>query len=243
MGDIMKLSMIACVSVLALAGCTDPATPKPESEVDAIPGFRGAVLSHGTMVASPNRCAFSFLFADVTKQRAPAPIPKPQLPRDPPAPENEAAAKNDPAKLGPDAPSTWRFILSAPDKMAGASFHVSVRGAYAGTAVGPVGTVKIEAGGAAETKELATVASTDGADFPDGGEIYVELKGKVATGDNLMVLTLQLPQPAKPDDQQMLWIDSIDVASDGASCPTYEDAQSQVPERPAFKPAAATPAQ
>jgi hypothetical protein len=231
----MKQTMIACASLLALCGCTKQVGEAP-SGVDAdVAGFRGVVESNGgAIVSSHNRCTVSFLFDDLNKQR----LPKPPAPSKPPAataPANPTPAPSaTPPVLGPDAPRSWRVVLSAPDKLAGAEVAMVVRGAYDGS-VGPVGSASIAFGGKTESKEFVAAAPAEPDAAPFGGDKFeLELKAPAAAGDNTIIITLQLAPAAKPDDEQHLQVFSLDLVAGDKSCPPPEAGQAQpIPAEPA----------
>jgi hypothetical protein len=116
-------SAVALCSVLS-AGCS----PKPASE-PAAGGYDGATRSIGAMVASPSRCAFSFIYDDFITERAEG---------------GQASQKK---------PNVRDAILRGPMHIAGAPVTVIVRGTYSGDA-GPIGTLLVEYGDAQAKTEL-----------------------------------------------------------------------------------------
>jgi len=121
---------LAILCLASLAGCSAKSSPLPPSK-PATGGYEGATRSIGAMVASPNRCAFSFVYDNFVTQRL------------------------DNGLTSPNRPNVRDAILRGPMHIAGASVKVTVRGAYLGDA-GPIGTLLLEYGNARTKLELVS---------------------------------------------------------------------------------------
>jgi hypothetical protein len=113
---------------VAFAGCSP--TPAPAPTTATTGGYDGATRSVGAMVASPNRCAFSFIYDDFITERSET---------------SQSQMK----------PNTRDAVLRGPLHIAGAPVAILVRGAYFGDA-GPIGTLLLEYGGAQTKTELSS---------------------------------------------------------------------------------------
>ena len=125
--------LIAVLGMSAL-GCS----PAPQPPVNPAPGagaggYDGATKSMGSMVASPNRCAFSFIYDGFVTE----------------------ASKD---KKDVQKPNVRDAVLRGPSHIANAPVKMFVRGAFFGDA-GPVGTVSLQYGDATTKVDLMSDGS------------------------------------------------------------------------------------
>jgi hypothetical protein len=121
---------LAVLCAASGSGCSPQPTPQPTTNA-ATGGYDGAVRSTGAMVASPNRCAFAFIYDDFITERRESGQPSPTM------------------------PNIRDATLRGPVHIAGASVNVTVRGAYSGDA-GPIGTLLVEYGDVQSKIELSS---------------------------------------------------------------------------------------
>lgn len=117
---------LACAA--ALVGCMPPPAP-PAGAGPGAGGYDGATRSIGAMVASPNRCQFTFLYDTFVTQRLES------------------------GQTSPAMPNSRDAVLRAPQHVAGGAVTVVVKGAASGDA-GPIGTLSVDYGATHSTTEL-----------------------------------------------------------------------------------------
>jgi hypothetical protein len=122
---------VAVLCSASLAGCMAKQGAPSTANPPRTGGYDGAIRSIGAMVASPNRCAFSFVYDDFLTQRMES------------------------GQASPNRPNSRAAILRGPMHIAGASVKVAVRGAFVGD-VGPIGTLLLEYGNAQTKVELVS---------------------------------------------------------------------------------------
>jgi hypothetical protein len=249
LGDFMKSAIVsgAVIGALILCGCSGPGTPEKQalaesssaSSAPPIIGFLGATEGSGIMLSSFERCTFTFVRIGLQRQR-----PRASQSAKPEQPEQNAPAppaNGSPIKHDLDGPRSANFSLNAPAQLAGSDLHIKAFGSYFG-AYGPIGTAKVEFGGQSEARSFRAEPVDPEPDFKQSGENFeLELTGKVVEGVNVVTVTLAFDPPAKPDDLQVMDLQSVTLAADGASCtgvvqPKPDDSK---PEEP--KPAPAKP--
>jgi len=105
---------------MLFASCAAKTEPRPTADTPS-GGYFGATRSMGAMVASPNRCAFSFLYDTFVVERTSSTPPSTVKPK------------------------SMEATLRGPAHIAGAPVKVVVHGAYLGDA-GPIGTLILQYG-------------------------------------------------------------------------------------------------